>query len=120
MSDTADQQRQRRDAEREAERIRSLLRRHGGRDYDPSREEDAYEGGFAVQVGKRGGPHIVGGFHIDPFRVWPPKMRQHVETLTAYGYQVQVRPYYDEGEILEVTPPAPRPRGAWLRRLFRG
>jgi hypothetical protein len=39
MNDTADQQQRQRDAEREAERIRSLLRLHGGREYDPSREE---------------------------------------------------------------------------------
>ncbi|WP_146758813.1 hypothetical protein [Micromonospora noduli] len=45
MSDT-DRQRRRRDAEREAERIRILLRRNGGREYDPSREEEHYEGGF--------------------------------------------------------------------------
>jgi hypothetical protein len=118
MSDTAHHQRQR-DAEREAERIRSLLRQNGGREYDPSREDEHYEGGFVVEVGRSGRPHSVGGFHIDPFRVWPPKMRQHAETLTAHGYQVKVLEYFD-GEILEVTPPAPRPRGAWLRRLFRG
>lgn len=118
MGDPARQQRQRRDAQQEAERIRSLLRQQGGREYDPSREEDHYEGGFEIQVGKSGGPHDVGGFHIDPFRVWPPKMRQHAATLTAHGYQVEVREYFD-GEILEVTPPAPQPRGAWLRRLFR-
>lgn len=119
MGDTADQQRQRRDAERQAERIRSLLRRHGGRDYDPSREEDEYEGGFEVEASRNGGPHHVGGFHIDPFGVWPPKMRRHAQTLIAYGYQVKVRQHFD-GEILEVTPPVPQPRGAWLRRLFRG
>jgi hypothetical protein len=49
MSDKAHQQQQR-DAEREAERIRNLLRRHGGRDYDAFREEEHYEGGFVVQV----------------------------------------------------------------------
>jgi hypothetical protein len=52
-------------------------------------------------------------------RVWPKKMRQHAETLTAHGYRVEVREYFD-GEILEVTPPALRARGAWLRRIFRG
>jgi hypothetical protein len=52
--------------------------------------------------------------------VWPPKMRQHAETLTAHGYYVKVRDHYGEGEVLEVTPPAPQPRAAWLRRLFQG
>lgn len=118
MSDTANR-RQQQDAEKEAERIRKLLRKHGGHDYDPGREEDDYQGGFTVAVGKNGDPHHVGGFHIDPFRVWPPKMRQHAETLTAHGYRVEVIDYYD-GQILEVTPPAPRPRAAWLRALFRG
>ncbi|MFE9187773.1 hypothetical protein ACFYMB_31075 [Micromonospora haikouensis] len=118
MSETARQRRQR-DAGREAERIRSLLRQHGGREYDSSREEEYYEGGFEVEAGESGGPHRVGGFHVDPFRVWPQEMRQHAEALTAHGYQVEVREYFD-GEILEVTPPAPQPRGAWLRRLFRG
>ena len=118
MTDTADQQRQR-DPERDAERIRSLLRRHGGRDYNARREDQHYEGGFLVQAGTNGGPHYVGGFHIDPLRVWPPKMRQHAETLTARGYQVAVREHFD-GEILEVRPPAARPRGAWRRKLFRG
>lgn len=118
MSDAAHQQRGR-DAEREAERIRRLLRQRGGREYDPSREEEHYGGGFLVEAGKGGGRYFVGGFHIDPFRVWPEKMRQHAKTLTAHGYQVEVREYFD-GEILEVTPPAPRPLGAWLRRLFRG
>lgn len=118
MSDRAHQQQRRRDAEREAERIRNLLRRHGGRDYDAFREEQHYEGGFVVEAGRNGAPHSVGGFHEDPFREWPPKMRQHAETLTAHGYQVTVLEYFD-GEILEVIPPAPRPRGEWLRRLFR-
>lgn len=117
MSDKAHQQQ--RDAAREAERIRNLLRQHGGRAYDRSREEEHYEGGFEIEVGKNGGPHHVGGFRTDPFRVWPQKMRQHAETLTAHGYQVKVRENFD-GQILEVTPPAPKPRGAWLRRLFRG
>lgn len=119
MNETADQQRQRRDAHREADRIRILLLRSGAREYDPSREEDHYEGGFQIEVRRPGRPHLVGGFIIDPFRMWPRKMRQHAETLTAHGYQVKVVEHYD-GEILEVTPPAPRPRGAWLRRLFRG
>lgn len=118
MSDRARQQRQR-DAAREAERIRILLRQRGGRDYDPQREDEHYEGGFEVSVGTDGGPHLVGGFHIDAFRMWPPKMRQHAETLTAHGYQVKVVNHYDDGEILEVTPPAPQPLGAWLRSLFR-
>ncbi|WP_189172308.1 hypothetical protein [Pilimelia anulata] len=119
MSDTARRQEQR-DAHREAEQIRSLLRQHGGREYDPDREDDDYEGGFEVSVGKRGGPHLVGGFRIDPFRVWPPKMRQHAETLTARGYRVEVVKHYDDGEILEVTPPPPRPRWTWLRRWLPG
>jgi len=122
MSDKAQQQqrRQREAAYREAERIRILLRQNGGRDYDSQREDDHYEGGFKVSVGEGGRPHLVGGFHYDPFRVWPPLMRQHAETLTAHGYQVKVVSHYDDGEILEVTPPPPRPRGAWLRRLFGG
>jgi len=91
-----------------------LLRQHGGHENDPSREEEHYEGGFQVEAGESGGPHHVGGFHVDPFRVWPQKMRQHAETLTTHGYQVEVREYFD-GEILEVTPPAPQPRVAWLR-----
>ncbi|HET6294440.1 MAG TPA: hypothetical protein VFG33_13740 [Kribbella sp.] len=119
VNDTANQQRERRDAQREADRIRNLLQQHGGREYDPSLEDEHYEGGFEIHVGKRGGPHTVGGFIIDPFRVWPPKMRQHAETLTAHGYHVTVREYFD-GEILEVTPPARQPRAAWLRRLFQG
>ncbi|MDG4751592.1 hypothetical protein O7630_11625 [Micromonospora sp. WMMD718] len=118
MSDMAGRQRQR-EAEREAERIRRLLLQHGGREYDPRREEEHYEGGFTVEVGRNGGPHHVGGFYDDPLRVWPPKMRQHADTLAAHGYQVKVREYFD-GEILEVTAPAPRPRGAWLRGLFPG
>jgi hypothetical protein len=118
MSDRVRQQEDR-DAEREAERIRTLLRRHGGRDYDALREQEHYEGGFVVEPRRNGAPPHVGGFHEDPFRVWPEKMRQHAETLTAHGYQVKVLEYFD-GEILEVTPPAPRPRGEWLRRLFRG
>lgn len=117
MSDEARQQ-QKQEAVREAERIRRLLRQHGGRDYEPRREEEHYEGGFQVEVGKNGGPHHVGGFHYDPFRVWPSKMRQHAETLTAHGYQVEIREYWD-GEILAVTAPAPRPHGEWLRRLLR-
>ena len=99
VSDTAHQEQQR-TAAREAERIRSLLRQHGGRDYDSSREDEHYEGGFEVEVGRNGRPHHVGGFHIDPFRMWPPKMRQHAETLTAHGYQVKVLEYFD-GEILD-------------------
>nr|WP_243706358.1 transposase [Micromonospora sp. KC721] len=51
MSDTAHQQRQR-DAEREAERIRSLLRQHGGHEYDPSREEDTTKAASRSQSGK--------------------------------------------------------------------
>ncbi len=42
----------------------------------------------------------MGGFIIDPFRIWPPKMRQHAETLTAHGYRVKVREHFD-GEVLE-------------------
>jgi hypothetical protein len=111
---------QQRDAEREAQRIRSLLRQHGGREYDPSREDDHYEGGFEISVGKPGGPHHIGGFRIDPFRVWPEKMRQYAATLAEHGYKVEVSPYID-GDILAVTPPASRPRKpSWLRRLFSG
>lgn len=35
------------------------------------REEEHYEGGFTVEVGRNGGPHHVGGFYDDPLRVWP-------------------------------------------------
>lgn len=117
MSDSADQK-QRRKAALEAERIRQLLRRHGGREYDASREDDHNEGGFEIEVARNGRPHLVGGFHVDPFRVWPAKMRQHAKTLTDHGYEVTVVSHYDEGEILEVRRPAPPPRGRWLRALF--
>lgn len=116
ISDKAQQQA--RDVAREAEQIRRLLRQHGGYDYDPRSEEDRYEGGFEVESAKNGGSHHVGGFHIDPFGIWPPKMRQHAETLTAHGYHVKVLEYFD-GHILEVTPPPRRSRGQWIRGLFR-
>lgn len=117
MSDTAHEKDKRR-AAYEAERIRMVLRRAGARDYNPSIEDDHYQGGFAVEAHKPGGPHSVGGFHIDPFGVWPPKMREHAKTLRDHGYQVEVQDHYD-GEILHVTPPPPpEPFGAWLRSLF--
>lgn len=119
MSDKVRQKKQRA-AQLEADRIRLLLRRHGGRDYDAFHEDEHYEGGFEIQVAKDGGPHYVGGFHYDPFRVWPPLMRQHAKTLTEHGYQVKVVSHYDDGEILEVRAPAKPPRGGWLRALFRG
>jgi hypothetical protein len=50
MSERVRQQEER-DAEREAERIRTLLRRHGGRDYDAFREQEHYEGGFVIEPG---------------------------------------------------------------------